>query len=108
MLKKKELLIIAVLAAAAIIAAVCLYFLRPAGRVAVVSVNNAEYCRLPLNKNTTVKLTGNTVCVENGFVYMKSATCKNQICVHTPKASKVGDSIICLPHKVVIEVKNEH
>lgn len=46
----------------------------------------------------------NVVVIHNGTVHMESADCRNQVCVHTGEISKAGESIICLPNKVVVEI----
>ena len=38
---------------------------------------------------------------------MKEANCRDQICVRHKAISKNGESIICLPHSVYIEVVGE-
>jgi len=48
----------------------------------------------------------NVVLVKDGKAYMKEANCPDQICVHTRPAEKDGQSIICLPNKVSVEVRN--
>ena len=42
--------------------------------------------------------------IENGEVYMESADCPNQICVHHSAISHNGETIVCLPNRVIIEV----
>lgn len=50
----------------------------------------------------------NEVVIKNGKVYMKEANCRDQICVRHKAISKNGESIICLPHSVYIEVVGEN
>ena len=48
----------------------------------------------------------NIVVIDHGQVYMKEANCPDRICVkHTP-VSKHGEMIICLPHKVFVEIES--
>lgn len=47
---------------------------------------------------------GNTVVIENGQVYMKEADCPDGLCISQGKISKAGQSIICLPHKLVVRL----
>ena len=42
--------------------------------------------------------------IENGKANMESADCPNQICVHHSAISLNGETIVCLPNRVVIEV----
>ncbi len=55
--------------------------------------------------NNTVNTEHNTVIIKDGKVYMDHSDCKNQICVNTDKIEKKGESIICLPNKVTVEIK---
>ena len=46
----------------------------------------------------------NLISVKDGMVVVEAADCKDQICVrHKPVSSK-GESIICLPHGLVVEI----
>ena len=58
-----------------------------------------------LTENREIDLEGNTLVVEEGAVYMKSADCPDRYCVSKGKISRVGENIVCLPHKLVVEVK---
>lgn len=46
----------------------------------------------------------NVVQVETGKISMYSATCPDHICMKTGAISKPGETIVCLPHKVVITI----
>lgn len=56
-------------------------------------------------ENKTIYLEGNTVEIKNGSVRVVNAKCKNQICVGHKAISKKGESIVCLPNKVIVEIK---
>ncbi|MDK2867500.1 MAG: hypothetical protein PWP51_1181 [Clostridiales bacterium] len=49
----------------------------------------------------------NVVTVKNGLVSMTEANCRDQICVKTGEISKVGEIIVCLPHKFTVEIVSE-
>ena len=49
----------------------------------------------------------NIITIKNREVYMKSSDCPDQICVKQGKIKKQGESIICLPHKLVIRIASE-
>ena len=49
----------------------------------------------------------NTLVIKDGKASVKNANCPDGICVGHRAISYVGETIVCLPHKVVIEVKNE-
>lgn len=39
--------------------------------------------------------------------YNEKADCKDQICADHKAIEKSGETIVCLPHKVVIEIRSE-
>ena len=47
---------------------------------------------------------GNVLYIKDGEADMISADCPDQVCVHSKPVSKAGETIICLPNKVVVEV----
>ncbi|MBR1815868.1 MAG: NusG domain II-containing protein [Lachnospiraceae bacterium] len=46
----------------------------------------------------------NVIVIEDGQVYVREADCRDKICVNHSRISNVGETIICLPHKLVIEI----
>ena len=46
----------------------------------------------------------NILSVTDGMVVMEAADCGDQICVHHKPISSIGESIICLPHRLVVEI----
>lgn len=49
----------------------------------------------------------NTVIVKGDTIQIIEAGCHDELCVKQGIASKVGESIICLPHELIIEIKGE-
>lgn len=91
-----------------------LLLLRSEGDTVVVTVNGEEYATYPLSKNTEVDiLTGengeqvNRLVIKDGKAFVASATCPDGICASHKPISHDGESIICLPHKVVVTVGSE-
>ena len=75
----------------------------------LVTVDNEEIERLPLNKDTTITVKGlngfeNVLVIKDGSAYVESATCPDKICVHKGKIRYNGEAIVCLPGRVVIKV----
>ncbi len=46
----------------------------------------------------------NKICYGGGNIWVSEADCANQTCVKYAKASLVGETIVCAPHKLVIKV----
>ena len=49
----------------------------------------------------------NVLVITNGEALVKSANCPDGICFEHRPISKDGETIVCLPHKVVVAVTNE-
>lgn len=64
---------------------------------------------LPLDEDTEKKITTenggtNTLVIKDGRAKMVEANCPDGICKNHKAISRNGESIICLPHKVVVSV----
>lgn len=46
----------------------------------------------------------NLLAVSGARVWMEAANCRDQICVHHIPIAGGGESIICLPHKLAVEI----
>ncbi len=49
----------------------------------------------------------NTLVIEDGNAYVSDANCPDKLCVNQGKISKSGQSVICLPHKLVVTIVDE-
>ena len=49
----------------------------------------------------------NVLVIKDGKAYIREANCPDSICVKTRAASYVGETIVCLPHKLVVEIVAE-
>ena len=68
-------------------------------------VTNTYYFEDLANTKEEIRLEiGNIVVIEDGHVYMKYADCPDGLCIKQGKISREGESIICLPHKLVIRI----
>ncbi len=105
MRKNDWILIASVLIAA--IAWLGIHFFRPpqdAGTV-VGSIDGEEYGSWPLTENCTVEIEGtNRLLIEDGQADMAWADCPDQLCVRQKATTREGESIICLPNKVVVSI----
>lgn len=48
----------------------------------------------------------NVLVIREGTVYITSANCPNLDCVHHKPISLANESIVCLPHKVVVTISD--
>ena len=86
-------------------------FSRAEGASAAVLINGTETARYALSEDREVIITTgenneyeNVMVIRDGKVSVREANCPDSICVKTRAVSKAGETIVCLPHKLIIEV----
>ena len=66
---------------------------------------------LPLSQNTTKSVTTdlgtNLIEIKDGRVHVEEADCPNQDCVHQGWIDAAGEQIVCLPHKLTVDIVDE-
>ena len=106
--KKNDMILISVIAVLALALFAFTNMTVQTGAYAVISVDGSEIKRLPLFEDTSYTIEGvgghNDLVIEDGEAYLTDADCPDRLCVKMGKISKNGESIICLPHKVVVEI----
>lgn len=105
-MKKNDWILIILVAAVAGIFLVAL-LLRPeqAVRRVEISVDGELYGRYDLKEDQEISINEtNKVEISGGTVRMTWAKCPDQICVHHKEISRDGESIICLPNKIVVSI----
>lgn len=110
-MKKNDLVLIAavLIIAAAIFITIIIY--RQQNNEALyasIVVGTSEVCRIPLNQDAykTIETEDgvNIIVVNNGECFVESADCYNQICVNSRSISNMGESIVCMPHKLAVTI----
>ncbi len=108
-MKKADVILIACILTVSIICFLFFSFLSPLGNTAKIYIKNELTEELPLNQNITKTYKTdkgyNTVKIENGFVFVEVADCKNQVCVKKGKIARKGETIACTPHLLLVEVQ---
>lgn len=108
---RNDLILIGVLLIGALVIFLLFKGSLKSGNKAVITVNGEKVSVLKLNeeRNETIKTENgvNTVKIKDGKVIVADADCPDKICVNHRPISKVGDTIICLPHKLVVEIAEE-
>ena len=100
------LLILGLLSAAAVV----FLALRPGGRGAwaVVTVDGREVGRYSLSEDITVTIGEadyNVLQISGGQAAVIEANCGDHTCVRTGAVSREGETIVCLPHRLMVEIQ---
>ena len=80
--------------------------------MAVVTIDGEEYGRYPLNEDAKVTIPAgdekyNVLVIKDGYADIIKATCPDKICVDHAKINGNGQTLVCLPNKVVVEIVNQ-
>lgn len=108
---RNDLIFIAALLFGVSLLGLCIYLFRGEGDRVVVTVDGKEFGTYSLAEEARVEIrTGasgehlNVLVVRDGEAYVEIATCPDGICAGHKPIKREGESIVCLPHKVVITV----
>ena len=111
--KKKyrlDIIFIAAILTISLVAVGIMLLTRREGAEVVVSVGGKEVGRYSLAENGEYSVNGgsNVFVIENGEVYMKTATCHGyQDCIEAGKIKYKNETIVCLPNKVELRIVGE-
>ena len=75
----------------------------------VISLKGEEYARVPLDGKEHVyeiatELGYNKIIVDHNGVHIEEADCPDHDCIAIGTLNRVGQSVICAPHYLVIEI----
>lgn len=108
-LKKKDIILFAgILVLCGIAALVIFVFRSEEGNYAQITVDGEVYGRYDLSVDQTIEIDTdyghNVVEIKDGCAVMTQADCPDGYCMDQGAVSNNKQTIVCLPHKVVVEV----
>jgi hypothetical protein len=110
MIKKRDIILAACLIAVGIILFIVMRATMQAGSVAVVYVNGEKLQEYSLSIDGTYSLEGdygkNVLVIKESSAYMEDADCPDKLCIKMGGISGNGETIVCLPHKLVVQIEN--
>ena len=111
-LRKADLLLLAAALVFGAMLAAVLLLRSPGGGTVQVRVAGAVTAGYPLDVDASYTITGanggtNLLVIEDGAARIEEASCPDGVCVHTGRIRRNGQSIVCLPNQVVVEIVSE-
>lgn len=111
MFKKADIILAAVLIVIGLAMSYFLSFGTSSGHELVISCNGERFGSYSLleDREVVIERNGhiNKVTISDGIVSMSFSDCKGQDCVKQADISKTGETIICLPNKIVLEITGD-
>lgn len=107
--KKEVILIVIIIAISCILLIVNkIIFSKPA-RYLEITVDGNVVEKLDLNHDTEILVNGyqggtNRIVIEGGKVHVSDATCPDKICIHQGTIEQTGESIVCLPNRMIAQI----
>lgn len=100
-----------IIAAVVLLSGLALLCFKPSGEgeTAIIRVDGKEYKKIDLQSTENFEITVNGVVIacENKEIYVKSSTCPDKICVGAGHLTKSGQSAVCVPNRVSVEISGK-
>ena len=107
-MKKNDFILIAILLLLAVAGIALFTALQSGGDTVLLLIDGREEARFSLSaaveRQVVTSAGENTLVIADGKAYISAADCPDGICVAHRPISKVGETIVCLPHRVVVKV----
>jgi hypothetical protein len=110
MFKKKDIILVLIILLLSLLALAVIALTKEEGGTVVIKVNGEITQSLLLSEDIIVIIGEKTedyniLEIRDGFVYMTEANCPDELCVKHNRIHYNHESIVCLPHKVVVEIQ---
>lgn len=110
---RSDIILIGVLLIISLSVLLFVFLTREEGAIADVYVDGVKVAEYPLSIDGVYYINNgsNVLVIEDGAAYMREANCPDKFskngCVNTGKISYVGQTIVCLPNKIIVEIVGE-
>ncbi|MDY4587081.1 MAG: NusG domain II-containing protein [Oscillospiraceae bacterium] len=106
---RNDIILVAVLLFAALAAFAVIQLTKKSGGYAVVVQEGKEIASYPLSEDISVTFQSsnggyNTLVIKDGKADVTEADCPDKLCVNQHSISFNGETIVCLPNKLVVKI----
>lgn len=107
--KKADGILIGIFLLIGLLGGILLFLLGERGQKVQVRVGGEVQAMYRLEDNGRYHIEGveggsNTLVIQDGKAWIEDASCPDGLCMHMGKIMQQGQSIVCLPNQVVIEI----
>ena len=108
MIRKADIVLALALIAAGLLLSWVLSFHDSAGDELKITADGKVFGTYSLFEDQTIHIVNgskeNHVVIKDGSVHMSGASCSGQDCVRQHAISRSGETIVCLPNRVILEI----
>lgn len=108
---KNDIILVSVLLSIILFAILGILLFRESGNTVKVTIDGEIFGEYSLNDNKTIEIKSdrgtNLLVIKDGKAYVENASCPDGICSSHKPISYGGESIICLPNKVVVFIEHQ-
>ena len=108
---KNDIIFVSALFSVILVAVLGMLLFRTSGNTVTVTIDGKMFGEYSLGRSRSIEikseLGSNLLVIKDGKAYVESASCPDGICANHRPISYDGESIICLPNKVVIVIDNK-
>lgn len=105
---KNDIILVAVMLCVAAAGFLIFTLTAKQGAAAVITIDGEVVDELSLLRDCVIRYETergyNIVAIKDGIVTVSEASCPDKICVSHRPVSKTGETIVCLPNKLVVEI----
>lgn len=110
MIRKADIILAILLIVSGLIVSYVFVSDNDTGDYVSVSIDGELHSSYPLSEDRTIEIAENNalnkITIKGGVVSMTFSDCPNQDCVKHRPISNNAESIVCLPHKLVVEISS--
>ena len=102
---KTDIIVIMILLIVAILITIIISICKKDGRYASISIDGQVVGVYSLEDDADLSFdTGHHVIISDSMISVTDSDCRDKICMNKGKISSIGDTIVCLPEKFIIEI----
>lgn len=109
-IKPYEILAVSAILISAIFSFVFIKYFQSMGKFAVITVNSeiVKEINLKTTDKQIFQIKNITIEIKDNKIRVLTSDCPDKICMHKGYISNTGESIVCMPNKLIIEIKESH
>lgn len=108
---KNDIIFVSALFVVILVAVLGMLLFRSSGDTVTVTIDGKMFGEYSLGKNRSIEINSelgsNLLVIKDGKAYVENASCPDGICSKHRPISYDGESIICLPNKVVVSIDKQ-